>query len=77
MEAHESSPNKRRLMVTLVAVVVGAGALVAAVQLAPSEKLASHRTSFFEPTASSKLPPPRSHTSVGSGPIGSDERTPS
>ena len=31
MKAHESSPNKRRLMVTLVAVVVAAGALVAAV----------------------------------------------
>jgi cell wall-associated NlpC family hydrolase len=41
MEAHESSPNKRRLVVTLVAVVVAAGALVAAVQLAPSEKKAT------------------------------------
>jgi cell wall-associated NlpC family hydrolase len=37
MAVPESSPTKRRLVVTLVAVVVAAGALGAAVQLAPGE----------------------------------------
>jgi cell wall-associated NlpC family hydrolase len=38
MAAPEPSPGQRRLIVTLVAMVVAAGALVAAVQLAPSGK---------------------------------------
>jgi cell wall-associated NlpC family hydrolase len=37
MEPPEAPPNKRKLIVTLVAMVVAAGALIAAVQLAPSE----------------------------------------
>jgi cell wall-associated NlpC family hydrolase len=38
MEARAPSPTKRRLIVTLVAALVAAGALVAAVQFAPSGK---------------------------------------